>query len=201
MGTFPSSGQRVRISIHLLAMVGFQSGRRPPLWRRRCSPSRGRFAAGDKLRHGLWLSRPPAREPVLARNQGTPAVRLPASSRANAYGALVLDTGPRHVRGRDLPKTEIPGGRLAEELFGTAGAALPVRITYDSVVDAGRGVVGAIRLGLARVIARRRACACWPRTPCLTPDGAVQEQVFDALGADPLSGGLWRTQKCFPAPG
>lgn len=156
-----------------------------------------RFAAGDKLQRGYGYPDRALREPVL-REIKSPDGELAAVITRNSYGALVLDTARVMFVDVDLPEPKSPLGGWLKKLFSKPEPS-SARITEDSV--------------LARAEAWRQSHPGWGwrvyRTKAglrllathalFDPEDGTTDQVFTALGADPLYQRLCRVQKCFRA--
>ncbi len=156
-----------------------------------------RFASGDKLRRGYGYPDRPFREPVL-REIKSLGGELAAVITRNSYGALVLNTARVMFVDVDLPEPKSPVGGWLKRLFGKPESPAP-RIIGEDV--------------LARAETWRQSHPGWSwrvyRTKAglrllathapFEPDAPSTEQVFDALGADPLYRRLCGTQKCFRA--
>ncbi|HEV7923838.1 MAG TPA: hypothetical protein VGR14_00675 [Verrucomicrobiae bacterium] len=156
-----------------------------------------RFAAGDKLQHGYGYPDRPVREPVL-REIKAPGGEVAAVITRNAYGALVLNTARIMFVDVDLPEPKSPVGGWLKKLFGKPEPPAAI-ITNDSVMA--RAEAWSQRHpGWGWRVYRTKAGLRLLATHALfEPESACTEQVFDALGADPLYRRLCRTQKCFRA--
>jgi hypothetical protein len=156
-----------------------------------------RFAAGEKLRHGYGYPDRPLREPVL-REIKAPDGAVAAVITRNSYGALVLNTARVMFVDVDLPESESPVGGWLKKLFGKPEPPA-ARATESSVL----ALAEAWRLehpGWGWRVYRTKAGLRLLATHSLfDADGAPTEQVFEALGADPLYRRLCRTQNCFRA--
>jgi len=156
-----------------------------------------RFAAGDKLRRGYGYPDRPLREPVL-REIKSPGGELAAVITRNSYGALILNTARVMFVDVDLPEPKFPVGGWLKKLFGKPEPSA-ARVTEDSVLaqaEAWRQSHPGWGWRVYRTKAGLRLLAT--HAP-FEPGDASTEQVFDALGADPLYRRLCRTQKCFRA--
>jgi hypothetical protein len=156
-----------------------------------------RFAAGDELRHGYGYPDRPVREPVL-REIKAPGGEVAAVITRNAYGALVLNTARIMFVDVDLPEPKSPLGGWLKKLFGKP-KPLAAPITHDSV-QAQAEAWSQSHPGWGWRVYRTKAGLRLLATHALfEPESASTEQVFDALGADPLYRRLCRTQQCFRA--
>ena len=156
-----------------------------------------RFAAGDKLRHGYGYPDRPLREPVL-REIKAPGGEVAAVITRNAYGALVLNTARIMFVDVDLPEPKSPLGGWLKKLFGKPGrSAAP--ITNDSVMAQAEAWSQSHPGWGWRVYRTKAGLRLLATHALFEPESASTEQVFDALGADPLYRRLCRTQKCFRA--
>lgn len=156
-----------------------------------------RFAAGDKLRHGYGYPDRPMREPVL-REIKAPGGEVAAVITRNAYGALVLNTARIMFVDVDLPEPKSPLGGWLKKLFGKPEPpAAPV--THASVVAQAEAWCQSHPGWGWRVYRTKAGLRLLATHALFEPESASTEQVFDALGADPLYRRLCRTQKCFRA--
>ncbi len=128
----------------------------------------------------------------------TPDGEVAAVITRNSYGALVLNTARIMFVDVDLPEPNSPLGGWLKKLFGKpAPSAAP--ITNDRVMaqveEWNQGHPG---WGW-RVYRTKAGLRLLATHALFEPESASTEQVFDALGADPLYRRLCRTQKCFRA--
>jgi hypothetical protein len=156
-----------------------------------------RFVAGDKLRRGYGYPDRPLREPVL-REIKAPGGEVAAVITRNSYGALVLNTARIMFVDVDLPEPKSPLGGWLKNLFGKPEpSAAP--ITHDTVLAQAQAWSQSHPGWGWRVYRTKAGLRLLATHALFEPEGASTEQVFDALGADPLYRRLCRTQKCFRA--
>ncbi len=156
-----------------------------------------RFAAGDKLRPGYGYPDRPLREPVL-REIKNPAGELAAILTRNSYGALVMNTARVMFVDADLPEPESPLVGWVKKLFGKAQP--PATLVTEESVRARAEAWTRSHPGWGWIIYRTAAGLRLLVTHALfDPESAPTEQVFEALGADPLYRRLCKAQKCFRA--
>src|SRR5579883_40361 len=155
-----------------------------------------RIRGGDvpTSRGGYYPNRP-FREQVLheIRNE---AGDLTAVITRNSYGCQVLNTARVMFVDVDLPEPKSSGG-FFRKLFGKGGAA-PSDTPEAALARAENWSRRHPEWGWR--IYRTRAGLRLMATHDLVPaDSALAEEVFDALGADPLYQKLCRAQKCYRA--
>jgi hypothetical protein len=154
-----------------------------------------RFAAGEKPGRGYGYPDRPFREPVV-REIKAPGGELAAVITRNSYGALVLNTARVMFVDVDLPAPATTG--WLRKLFGKPEPPA-VRVTVESVLaQAEAWNQGHPGWGW-RVYRTKAGLRLLATHALFDAGGAPTEQVFDALGADPLYRRLCRTQKCFRA--
>jgi hypothetical protein len=156
-----------------------------------------RFAAGDKLKHGYGYPDRPLREPVL-REIKAPGGEVAAVITRNSYGALVLNTARIMFVDVDLPEPKSPLGGWLKKLFGKPEPSAAL-ITNDSVMARAEAWSQSHPGWGWRVYRTKAGLRLLATHALFEPESASTEQVFDALGADPLYRRLCRTQKCFRA--
>jgi len=157
-----------------------------------------RFKAGDKLRQSYGYPDRPLREPVL-REIRSPSGELAAVITRNSYGALILNTA--RVMFVDVDLAEKPKSRLGgwlKLLFEKPRPNAP-RVTEDDVLARAEAWNRSHPGWGWRVYRTKAGLRLLATHAALPPDDPSTEQVFDALGADPLYRRLCRMQKCFRA--
>lgn len=156
-----------------------------------------RFAAGDKLGHGYGYPDRPMREPVL-REIKAPDGELVAAITRNSYGSLVLNTTHVMFVDVDLPKPKSPAGGWLKKLFGNSEPPAPP-VTEASVLAQAEAWTQRHPGWSWRVYRTKAGLRLLATHALFEPAGGVTEQVFEALGSDPLYRRLCRAQQCFRA--
>ena len=156
-----------------------------------------RFDAGDYPEYGggSYYPNRPAREQIL-REFKNEAGEVMAVVTRNSYGCQVLNTARVIFVDIDLPEPEPPG--FFQRLFGkTAAPAAP---------EAANGAITRVEQWTRqhpewgwRIYRTRAGLRLIATQTVLPADAAVVQEIFTALGADPLYQQLCKTQKCFRA--
>ncbi len=98
----------------------------------------------------------------------------------------------------DLPEPKSPAGGWLSKLLGKPGPRA-ASITSDTVLAQAEAWNQSHPDWGWRVYRTKAGLRLLATHALFAPEGASTEQVFDALGADPLYRRLCRTQKCFRA--
>jgi hypothetical protein len=145
--------------------------------------------------HGYYPGRP-FREQVLRELRSANGDLAGVITR-NSYGCLVLNTARIMFVDVDLPEVK-PAGGFFRRLFG-----LPDPQPRD---DALKNIIAGVDRWTQRnpewgwrVYCTRAGLRLLATHALLDPETPISENVFSALGADPLYRQLCRTQKCFRA--
>jgi hypothetical protein len=155
-----------------------------------------RFRRGDipQQHHGYYPNRP-FREPVLQEIKND-AGELAAVITRNSYGCLVLNTARVMFVDVDLPEPKKPG--LLQRLFGKSTPAVPVVTEGGAMAKVEDWTRNHSDWGW-RVYRTRAGLRLLATHALFDPEAVASDDVFDALGADPLYRQLCKTQKCFRA--
>jgi len=156
-----------------------------------------RFAAGDlPPKHGGYYPDRPLREPVLSEIKNNSGGRAAVVTR-NAYGCLVLNTARVMFVDVDLPEPKSAGGFL-KKLFG--GPKTPKADDAQGNIVAKAEAWTKAHPGWGwRVYRTRAGLRLLATHDMFDPESAASQDVFQALGADPLYQRLCKVQKCFRA--
>ena len=155
-----------------------------------------RIRHGDipQRQHGYYPNRP-FREPVL-REIRNGAGEVAAVITRNSYGCLVLNTARVMFVDVDLPEPKRPG--LFQRLFGKPAPAPPGNPLDNAVAKAEQWVRHHDGWGW-RIYRTRAGLRLLATHALFDPETAASDDVFDALGADPLYRQLCTAQKCYRA--
>jgi hypothetical protein len=155
-----------------------------------------RFRRGDipQQHHGYYPNRP-FREPVLQEIKND-AGELAAVITRNSYGCLVLNTARVMFVDVDLPEPKKPG--LLQRLFGKSTPAVPVVTEGGAMAKVENWTRNHSDWGW-RIYRTRAGLRLLATHALFDPEAVASDDVFDALGADPLYRQLCKTQKCFRA--
>ncbi|MBP8260660.1 MAG: hypothetical protein KA118_13485, partial [Verrucomicrobia bacterium] len=156
-----------------------------------------RFHARENLQRGYGYPDRPVREPVL-REIRAPDGELAGAITRNSYGALVLNTARVMFADVDLPEPRSSGGGWLKKLFGKPEPSAACAAEESALARAEAWRRGHSGWGW-RVYRTKAGLRLVATHALFDADGASTEQVFEALGADPLYRRLCRTQKCFRA--
>ena len=113
----------------------------------------------------------------------------------NSYGCLVLNTARVMFVDVDLPEPKSPG--LFNRLFGKPSAA-PVMTESSALAKVENWTRNNPDWGW-RIYRTRAGLRLLATHALFDPEAAASDDVFDALGADPLYRKLCKTQKCYRA--
>jgi hypothetical protein len=137
------------------------------------------------------------REPVL-REIRLPGGEVVAVITRNSYGALILNTARVMFVDVDLPKPKSSMSGWLKNLFGKPEQpAAPV--TQETVLAQAESWSHNHPGWGWRVYRTKAGLRLLATHALFDPQGAPTEQVFDAMGADPLYRRLCHTQQCFRA--
>ena len=140
----------------------------------------------------------PAREQIL--QEITDARGLSAVVTRNSYGCLVLNTARAMFVDIDLPEPPKPrGGGFLSKLFGKPAPQLPQpNPEYEALARVENWTRNNSPWGW-RVYRTRLGLRLLATQGPVESDSRTTDEVFEALGADPLYRKLCKTQKCFRA--
>jgi hypothetical protein len=156
-----------------------------------------RFESGEELGRGYGYPDRPMREPVL-RELKLPGGELTAVITRNSYGCLVLNTTGGLFVDVDLPERPASGNGWIKRLFGKP-APRPADGPETRVLDQARAWTQSHPGWGWRIYRTRAGLRLLATHAVMAPDAALTDEVFEALGADPLYRRLCRTQRCFRA--
>lgn len=155
-----------------------------------------RLRAGDRPpAHGGYYPDRPFREQVLQEITNG-AGETSAVVTRNSYGCLVLNTARVMFVDIDLPEPKRPG--FFQKLFGKSELATSRNPLDATLLKIENWTRQHPEWGW-RIYRTRAGLRLLATQGLIEADSAVADDVFEALGADPLYRKLCRTQKCFRA--
>ena len=156
-----------------------------------------RFQCGDRPRsHGGYYPNRPFREQVLQAIKDS-AGQITAVVTRNSYGCLVLNTARVMFVDIDLPESKSTGG-FFKKLFGKAGPA-PSNSPQNAALTKIENWTRANSQWGWRIYRTRAGLRLLATNGLFEADSAIAQNVFLALGTDPLYQTLCKAQKCFRA--
>jgi hypothetical protein len=156
-----------------------------------------RFRAGDRpLSHGGYYPNRPFREQVLQEIQDA-AGQTTAVITRNSYGCLVLNTARVMFVDIDLPEPKSTGG-FFKKLFGKPDVVPASNLQSAALAKIEIWTRGNSEWGW-RIYRTRAGLRLLATNGLCEADSPMVENVFMALGADPLYQKLCKAQKCFRA--
>ena len=155
-----------------------------------------RFRAGDfPPKHGGYYPDRPFREQVLQEIKDGAGEATAVVTR-NSYGCLVLNTARVMFVDIDLPEPKRPG--LFQRLFGKPDLTPPAKQQGAAMARIENWTRQHPEWGW-RIYRTRAGLRLLATQGLMAAESDVADEVFEALGADPLYRKLCRTQKCFRA--
>lgn len=155
-----------------------------------------RFRSGDILKHGYGYLDRPFREPVIREIKNRTGDLAVVVTR-NSYGSLVLNTARIMFVDVDLPEPKRPVGFL-RKLFGKPEIGPAPDPAAEAIKKAETWAHDNRDWGW-RIYRTRAGLRLLATHATFEPETDVTNDVFAALGADPLYRQLCRRQKCFRA--
>jgi hypothetical protein len=156
-----------------------------------------RFRAGDRPpSHGGYYPNRPFSEQVLQEIKDS-AGQTTAVVTRNSYGCLVLNTARVMFVDIDLPEPKATGG-FFKKLFGKP-AAMPASSPESAAMTNIENWTRSNSQWGWRIYRTRAGLRLLATNGLFEADSTTVDNVFKALGADPLYQALCKTQKCFRA--
>ncbi len=161
-----------------------------------------RFRQGNlPPKNGGYYPDRPAREQILREiNDGNDGNGLTAVITRNSYGSQVLNTARAMFVDIDLPEPPRPKVGLFQALFGKPKPAPPPdpKLENDALMRVEMWTASHFEWGW-RVYRTRSGLRLLATQGTVKPDSPMTDEIFEALGADPLYRKLCKNQKCFRA--
>jgi hypothetical protein len=156
-----------------------------------------RFRAGNfPPKHGGYYPDRPFREQILREIKNGSGETTAVITR-NSYGCLVLNTARVMFVDIDLPEPKQPGGFL-KRLFGKPAIAPPTNPQNEALMRIENWTRNNSEWGW-RIYRTRSGFRLLATQGLVDANSDTANNVFEALGADPLYRKLCNSQKCFRA--
>lgn len=156
-----------------------------------------RFRAGERPRsHGGYYPNRPFREQVLQEFKNEAGETAAVVTR-NSYGCQVLNTARVMFVDIDLPEPK-PSGGFLKRLFGKPDPVPPSNLQSEAMKRIENWTRNHSEWGW-RIYRTRAGLRLLATQSLVDADSAIAEEIYEALGADPLYQKLCKAQKCFRA--